>query len=232
MSLWTILLWLIGIVVALQLILIVVITVLNKRRKERHQPYTPIPLPELEIEGANLNIYMEGDTLFVDMLAAIEAAQESVFFETFIWRNDEIGQQFKEAFVKKAQEGVPVYLIYDWLGNSTLGGSSLNFPKIPNLHVMGFFPITRVRHFFNPARWSVTHRKMLIVDKQLGFVGGFNIGKEYMYEWRDTHLRFSGAGVDGLEYAFVDFWNVYRTKRLPRVAIPQTKVAGRHSGVS
>ena len=221
MTIWTIFLWLLGLMVALQLVLTVTITVLNKRRKERREPYTPIPLPELDIPGASLNIYMEGDTLFYDMLAAIENAKETIYFETFIWHNDEIGQQFIEAFIKKAEEGIQVYLIYDWIGNSALGGSRLKFPETPNLHVMAFFPITRPRHLFNPARWSVTHRKMLIVDKAIGFVGGYNIGKEYMYEWRDTHLRFSGAGVDGLEYAFVDFWNVYRTKRLPELPYPK-----------
>ncbi len=67
--------------------------------------------------------------------------------------------------------------------------------------------IKRPWHFFDPRRYAVDHRKLLIVDDKFGFIGGYNIGSLYATQWRDTHLRITGPDTLDLAYAFVDFWN-------------------------
>ena len=202
----------IAIIAILQIITVAIITISYKlRRKNMAQTgYKTIDLEPLPLEEDDLQIYMEGVSLFADMEAAIEGAQEKILFETFIWKNDVLGQKFRDLFVKKAKEGVEVCLVYDLIGNGVLGGSSIKFPKdIPTLHVARYLSFRRPRHFLAPSRYNVTHRKMLIVDDKIGFVGGYNLGEEYRTRWRDTHLRITGPNSRDLVYAFVDFWNHY-----------------------
>ena len=67
--------------------------------------------------------------------------------------------------------------------------------------------------FFDLRRYGRDHRKILVVDDTVGFVGGYNIGSAYATEWRDTHCRITGPGVWDLARAFADFWNLHRDKR-------------------
>ncbi|HFC12650.1 MAG TPA: phosphatidylserine/phosphatidylglycerophosphate/cardiolipin synthase family protein [Anaerolineae bacterium] len=214
------LLTIVGLFVAAQIITIALIARADRRRSKRRNIYKIIDLPVIKVNNANVNIYMEGWTLFSDMLAAINQAESRIMFETYIWQNDELGQQFQAAFIQKAKEGIDVYLIYDWLGSHAMGGPP-KFPDIPHLHVLAFIPFKKIRHLLRRSRWNVTHRKLLIVDDSISFVGGYNIGDEYMREWRDTHVRFEHeTGTDELAFAFVDFWNTYRRKYHPDLPYP------------
>ena len=77
------------------------------------------------------------------------------------------------------------------------------------------YPIyTAGLRFFDLRRYGRDHRKILVVDDEVGFVGGYNIGTPYATEWRDTHCRITGPGVWDLKRAFADFWNLHRRKRL------------------
>ncbi len=193
----------------------------KRKRKKSADTFRVIELEPIELEEGHVQLYMEGVSLFADMMDAIEQAKETILFETFIWKDDELGEAFRELFIKKAREGVEVYLIYDLLGNSVLGGSSIAFPTdLPTLHIKRFLPFKRPRHLFNPNRYNVTHRKALIVDNRIGFMGGYNLGEDYRTLWRDTHLRIEGVGALRLAYAFVDLWNQYRSRQLPQLAYP------------
>ena len=74
--------------------------------------------------------------------------------------------------------------------------------------------------FFDLRRYGRDHRKILVVDDEVGFVGGYNIGSAYATEWRDTHVRITGPGVWDLKRAFADFWNLNRRRRLTRSERP------------
>lgn len=207
-----ILLWLFAVLGILQLFTIAVITLSYRWRRQKlsQSGYNFLLLDSIALPEAELKIYMDGVSLFADMEASIMQARSRILFETFIWKDDVLGRKFRDMLVKKAQEGVEVYVSYDLLGNGLLGSSYITFPRdIPTLHVKRYFAMKRLRHIFSPSRYNVSHRKVLIVDDDIGFVGGYNLGEIYRTQWRDTHLRVVGTEVNDLTYAFVDFWNHY-----------------------
>ena len=205
-------------VLALQAITIFVLTVMDKRRRSRISSVT-FPhneLPEVSVDGNVLQIYTYGREVYDAMLAAIDAAAESIYFETFIWKDDAVGREFKEHLIRKADEGVAVYVIFDSFGNLVVPRAFKEFPS--NVHVMRYRAIRRPRHLLRPRRYALDHRKLLIVDGRVAFIGGYNIGSLYATEWRDTHLRISGSDAGSLAQAFVDFWdrNAPRTDAINR----------------
>ncbi|MFR9287853.1 phospholipase D-like domain-containing protein, partial [Varibaculum cambriense] len=209
-----------AVIATLQAATVTVIVAIDQLRKLRQtgKPggYPQIKPQPIRVDRSCLKTYMDGETLYRDMLAAIEGAKERVFFETFIWKSDEIGQEFKDALIRAAERGAEVYIIWDRFGNMVVDPRFFRFPRLKNLHVLGY----SLRH---TAR---DHRKILVVDSKVGFVGGYNIGSYYLdNQWRDTHLRISGSNVWELESAFLDFWN-YAQKwhlRLKKVRDPRAK---------
>ncbi len=178
-------------------------------------------MPPLEVEvGDNLiQAYSEGTTLYADMIEAIDNAKESVYFETYVWRSDRAGMDFKRALVNAAKRGVKVFAIYDGFGSFMSGPSLKIFPRTPNLYVHRVREVRLGLVVGDLRRTGRTHRKILVVDDEIGFVGGFNIGDDFGTEWRDTHIRIIGPGVQLLSVGFREFWNTFRSKRQP--ALPE-----------
>jgi cardiolipin synthase len=112
---------------------------------------------------------------------------------------------FKEHLVRKAEQGVAVYVIFDGFGNLVVPRSFKQFPS--SIHTLRYHAIRRPRHLLMPRRYALDHRKLLIVDGQVAFIGGYNIGSVYATEWRDTHIRITGSDAAFFAQAFVDFWN-------------------------
>jgi len=121
------------------------------------------------------------------MLAAMDAAEESIYLETFIWKDDAVGQAFKELLIRKAQADVAVRVIFDGFGNMIVPHAFKVFP--PSVHAIEYQAIRRPWQVLDPRRYALDHRKLLIVDGRVGFIGGYNLGDLYATEWRDTHLR-------------------------------------------
>ncbi len=174
----------------------------KKRRRVRRFPYTPAA--PMEVGRDEVTIYSYGEDLFAHMLEAIDAAQEVVNFETYIWKADEVGQRFKDALCRAADRGVQVNVIWDEFANLVVPRKFLRMPK--NLNVMRH-PAVPVP--WSPKTWGRDHRKLLVVDREIGFIGGYNIGSLYATGWRDTHARVVGPAVGELENAFTDFWNLH-----------------------
>ena len=149
--------------------------------------------------------YTYGEHLYADMLDAIRGARTRVLFETFILKDDEVGEAFKRELVAAAERGVDVHVIYDGFANLVVPRSFLRFP--PGVHVLRFPVLKTGLQPFNPRRWGRDHRKILVVDDEVGFIGGYNVGALYATEWRDTHLKIEGPAVWDLDNAFIDFWN-------------------------
>jgi cardiolipin synthase len=146
------------------------------------------------------------------MLAAIEGAQKQILFETYIWKGDATGERFKQALADAAARGVEVYCIYDGFANLVVSPVFKRFPR--SMKVLRYPVYAAGLRFFDLRRYGRDHRKILVVDSEIGFVGGFNIGDAYATEWRDTHVRITGPGVWDLQRAVADFWNLHRRRRL------------------
>lgn len=176
------------------------------------------PLPQVEAEhftiggGNELQVYVSGEALFDDMLSAIEGARVRILLESYIIKGDRTGHRFKRALQAAADRGVEVCVIYDGFANLVVPRRFFDFG--PLVRVMRYPIMPHRMAFFSPRAWGRDHRKILVVDESIGFVGGYNIGDEYATEWRDTHLAVTGPSVWDLENAFVDFWNDVRDDQL------------------
>ncbi len=199
---------LVGGLLAVQAATVAVLSVVVARqRKQRrlvggfpHLEPTPVTL------GANrLTIYTYGQDLYDAMLEAIDSARETIYIETFIWKADGVGEEFKRRLLRKAREGVKVYAIFDSFGNGVVPREFKRFP--PEIETLEYHALHRPWHIFDPRRYALDHRKLLVVDGTTGFIGGYNLGSLYATQWRDTHLRIEGPAAAQLAQSFVDFWN-------------------------
>ncbi len=189
---------------------------LDKVRGQRYpldKRFPTAPPATTQIGKSSTTVYTYGADLYQDMLAAIRGAKKQILLESYIWKGDEVGTRFKEAISEAADRGVDVYVVYDTFANLVVPRSFYDFP--PQVNVLRF-PILRPAVLVSGIRHSGRdHRKILVVDDETAFVGGYNIGSLYATHWRDTHVRVTGPAVWELRNAFVDFWNRWRTDDLP-----------------
>ncbi|USQ78822.1 phospholipase D-like domain-containing protein [Ornithinimicrobium faecis] len=203
--------------VATPMSLAVALTVADKMRKAREPdehsvpPHEPLPA---EVDGNELTTYTYGEHLFRDMIEAIDQATEYVYLVTYIWKGDEMGQAFKDAVIRASERGVQVCLVFDGFANLVVPREFKSFPD--PVHVLKF-PTIRSGLLVNVRRTGRDHRKVLVVDGLVGFVGGYNIGSLYVDKWRDTHMRVTGDAVWELQNTFVDFWNRHRKRNHPEL---------------
>lgn len=163
--------------------------------------------------GNQVDVYTNGSEKFEALFEAIRNAKNHIHLEYYILRDDALGERLLAALETKAREGVQVRLLYDDFGN--------NIPRAryQRLSAQG----ARVSGFYRALVPSVglrlnyrNHRKIAVIDGTVGFVGGFNVGIEYLGlgplgPWRDTAVRIQGAGVRSLQLRFVLDWN-YATR--------------------
>ena len=197
------------------------LAVVDHRRKRLRKPvvFPRVAPRSVTAGGSEVTVYTYGEDLYRDMLDAIRQAKERVFFETFIWKADAVGQAFKDALVEAAERGVRVYVVYDVFANLVVPQRFFRFPDSISVRR---HPIVRGRPGIrNSGR---DHRKLMVVDDSVAFLGGYNIGSLYATDWRDTHARLTGDIVWDAENAFVDFWNLFTGRRRDR-ALPD--VGGR-----
>ncbi len=202
-----------GFVVTLQAIVVLILQFVSVlRRQQRYQGSFPhLSLEEVNIGKNRVQIYDYGRDLYAHMLQAIDDAHESIYLETYIWKDDVIGQEFKQKLTCKANQGVNVYVIFDSFANLVVPGEFKIFPS--NIHVLKYQSFKRPWHIFDPRRYALDHRKMLVVDGSTAFSGGFNLGSLYETTWRDTHLRMNGPAAAHLSQSFIDFWNQHTPKK-------------------
>ncbi|MFC4784833.1 phospholipase D-like domain-containing protein [Nocardioides sp. MAHUQ-72] len=201
-------------VVGVQLALAIGMSLVDsyRRRGKKPRPFPVTPPRSVAIGDGTVTTYTFGKDLYADMLAAIEAATRQIVFETYIWKGDEIGERFKAALAAAAERGVEVYCIYDGFANLVVSPRFKRFP--PGMKVLRYPVYAAGWRVFDLRRYGRDHRKILVVDDEVAFVGGYNIGSAYETEWRDTHLRITGPGVWDLKRAFADFWNLNRRRLL------------------
>jgi len=157
-----------------------------------------------------IKIFNNGEDTFQSFFSAIKEARHHIHLEFYIYRNDGIGTQLQELLIKKAQQGVKVRLIYDGLGGRKLTKDFIKKFEENGIRTSCFSPI--IMPLIKNRIDYRNHRKILIVDGKIGFVGGINIGDEYLGKskqfsfWRDTHLRIEGDAVKFLQHIFLQDW--------------------------
>lgn len=172
---------------------------------------------EAELFANNtVDIITDGKELLDAMIKDIGMATNHVHVEYYIIEDDETGRVFKNALIERAKAGVEVRLIYDDFGSWHLKRSAVKEMRQAGIKLQSFFEI-RFPYFTNKLNYR-NHRKMLTIDGKVGYLGGFNIADRYTKGlkwgyWRDTHMRFEGDGVAGLQSLFLTDW-MYTTKKL------------------
>lgn len=163
--------------------------------------------------GNAVKVLVNGEQKFPEVLEALEQAKHHIHLEYYIYEDDEIGRTIEELLIKKANEGVTVRFIYDDFGSRTIRKKMVRRlreggVKASVFHKIIFIALANRLNYRN-------HRKIIVVDGEVGFVGGINVSNRYINDasdpdklfWRDTHLRIDGPGVHYLQYLFLADWN-------------------------
>jgi len=166
------------------------------------------------LEGNDVTPLQNGDEIFPAMLEAIRSAERTITFENFLFSEGEISDAFAEALAERARAGVKVHFLQDAMGSNAVRGRAVKLLKRSGVQV----EIYRFVHFATVN--FRTHRKILVIDGKLGFIGGAGISDDWKGDgrtkglWRDTHYRVEGPAVAQLQQAFIDNWLQTRTELL------------------
>jgi cardiolipin synthase A/B len=161
-------------------------------------------------EGNRVEVLRDGDTIFPAMLDAITAATRTVDLLTFVYWRGHIARRFAAALSDRAAAGVRCRVILDALGARHVDGELTEQMETAGVRLHWFRPLVEPKARSAPGHR--THRKVVIVDEEVGFVGGVGIAEEWDGSsddgtgWRETQLRLRGPVVDGLRAAFLDDW--------------------------
>src|SRR5947209_951972 len=165
------------------------------------------PVP---IAGNKIELLENGDAYFPAMLEAIRSAKQTINFAAYIFKSDDIGHQFRDAFIERARAGVEVRILLDGLGS----GWSLDNSDVRMMTDAG----CKFAYYHPVASWRIdrtnrrSHRRILVVDGTVGFTGGAAFEDKWSghaqdeHHWRDTHLRLEGPIVNALQSAFQSHW--------------------------
>lgn len=169
-------------------------------------------------EGNEVEFYHDGPSAFDAMFAAIRTARSHIHLQFFIVEVDELGRRLIRELADKAKEGVEVRLLYDAIGSYTLSSSFLRPLHEAGGRATAFLPLSILRRRFQINLRN--HRKIVVVDGETGFIGGLNVGDEYLGKvkrfgpWRDSHLRIRGPAVDDLQRVFGEDWDFAADERI------------------
>ena len=156
--------------------------------------------------GSDIEIMNRGEQKFNALIQDLKNARHHIHMEYFLFNKDETGKEIKKILMEKAAEGVEVRFIYENIANITVPAKFYLEMEKSGVKVCPFLKISlpRIRRTINYRN----HRKVVIIDGEIGYVGGMNIGNVYAKDphWRDTHLRIKGQGVYGLQANFITDW--------------------------
>ena len=161
--------------------------------------------------GNHTELLIDGEATFRSIFESIEQAQNYVLVEFFIIKDDGLGRRLKDALIAKARAGVRCYVLFDEIGSHALPENYVNELRVAGVDVRHFN--TRQGHANRFQLNFRNHRKIVIVDGHTAFVGGHNVGDEYLGQdpkfgaWRDTHVKVQGPVVECVQVAWLEDWN-------------------------
>lgn len=165
-----------------------------------------------------IKLYTDGNRKFDGLIKDMEKAEKFIFLQYYIIRDDIVFERMCRVLRKKIAEGVDVRIMFDGMGGSTVKKSFWRGLRAEGFHVCEFYPpLGRKVNFRVNYR---NHRKIAVIDGKAAWIGGFNVGKEYIGldkkfgYWRDTHLRIDGGAVQGLMLRFLLDWNYESEEKL------------------
>ncbi|HTK40301.1 MAG TPA: phospholipase D-like domain-containing protein [Gemmatimonadales bacterium] len=185
------------------------------------------------LAGNRVTALCNGDEIFPAMLDAIGSAERTITLETYIYWSGSIGKAFATALSERAQAGVKVHVLVDWVGSGKMDVRMLQEMQRAGVEVLKYHPL----RWYNLGRLNNrTHRKLLVVDGKVGFTGGVGIADNWLGNaedpdhWRDSHFKLEGPAVAQMQAAFMDNWIEVRGCVLHGESyFPQLTAAGTHS---
>ncbi|TFJ45316.1 cardiolipin synthase [Carnobacterium divergens] len=180
------------------------------------------------LNGNRLTLLTDGDETFSAIKRAIKQAKHHIHIQYYIYKSDELGTEIRDLLIQKAREGVEVRFLYDGFGSKKLNTAFLTPMKQAGIEFYAYDPIFSI--WISRTANLRNHRKIIVIDGQIGFTGGLNVGNEYLGKvdrfkfWRDTHLMIEGNSVIELQEAFLYDW-VYMENR-KEAANPFIKAEG------
>ncbi|SHK21133.1 cardiolipin synthase [Paramaledivibacter caminithermalis] len=158
----------------------------------------------------NTEVLTNGESTYCSIIDELKKAKHHIHMQYFIIRNDNIGNKIKDILIEKVKSGIEVRLIYDSVGCWKLGRKYINSLKEAGVKVYPFYPVmfpvlSRQLNYRN-------HRKIIVIDGKVGYIGGINIGDEYLGKnptlgfWRDTHIKIEGEAIYSLQNIFLKDW--------------------------
>ena len=165
------------------------------------------------LAGNRTDLLIDGEATFASIFAGIAIAQSYVIVQFYIVRDDALGQRLAEALIERARAGVAVYMLYDDIGSGRLPAAYRERLRAEGIKIFGFNHRHKLLRFYGPTRINYrNHRKVVVVDGQVAWTGGLNVGVEYLGEdekfgkWRDTHLRVEGPAALSFVLVFREDW--------------------------
>ena len=169
-----------------------------------------------------LDIFTSGPDKFASLKEDLRKAERSIFLQYYIFQDDRIGNEIADILMEKARAGVMVKVIYDHVGSFSARNKFFKKMQEAGVDTHPFFKVT-FPQLANRINWR-NHRKIVVIDEKIGYIGGMNIADRYVYggegetAWRDTHFRLQGDIVESLIYSFAIDWNfLKKVTELPRV---------------
>ncbi len=160
--------------------------------------------------AAETQILNNGDETFSTLLAELRKAEHHIHMEYYIFRSDDIGTSIQEILIEKAKAGVKVRFMYDAVGSIQLSKTFLKEMRDAGIEVVAYGG-ARILFFSSRVNYR-NHRKIVVIDGNIGLIGGLNVGDEYLSRnkaygfWRDTHMVVKGEAVRTLQLIFLQDW--------------------------
>lgn len=187
----------------------------------------------LPFKNNETEVYTSGYEFFPALLAEFNKAKHHIHIVSYIIEDDPLGRLVRDALIVKAREGVEVRFLYDDVGSWKASNRFFEEMREEGIEVHSFMPV-RFPAFTGKVNYR-NHRKIIVVDGKVGFIGGMNIALRYVKgtqreTWRDTHVRIEGAAVYGLQRAFlIDWFFADRTLITDRKYYPETTLTPNNS---
>ena len=182
----------------------------------------------LPFKNNETDVYVSGYEFFPALLAEISKATHHIHIVSYIIDDDPLGRLLRDALIDKARKGVEVRLLFDDVGSWKTPNRFFEQMREEGIEVHPFMPV-RFPAFTGKVNYR-NHRKIIVIDGKVGFIGGMNLAQRYVkgqkgIMWRDTHLKISGAAVYGLQRAFlIDWFHADRTLITDRKYYPDTTI--------